>query len=241
MTKSQITTGAKPAAKCTLGVTMVEANLTWFPADFTKGRSWPSRFLGKLLFVVGSPSSAILRTMLLLARQARESASFSASPLVLVGTGTPSSFGGIAPCGSLSGFEFGAGGFGIQGVASRHEAMLSDCSYSSNQFPESPSRLVGHSKLPLQLFSGHSVLAGRHEEDGEEPRLQARGGFVENGSRSRVNLMTTPLAGIAATIFDRMKAIGLAAFRASAASRILNLKHEVEARPVVGELCVELF
>jgi hypothetical protein len=37
-----------------------------------------------------------------------------------------------------------------------------------------------------------------------------------------------------------MKAVCLTAFGASAASRILNLKHEVEARPIVGKLCVEL-
>ena len=103
-----------------------------------------------------------------------------------------------------------------------------------------PRRLVRDAKLALQLFSGHAVLAGTHQEDGKEPTLKAGSGFVKNGSRSRVNLMPTPLARIAATFFDGMKAVCLAAFGTSATSRKLNLKHEVEARPIVGELCVEL-
>jgi len=104
-----------------------------------------------------------------------------------------------------------------------------------------PRRLVRDTKLALKLFSGHAILAARHEENGKEPTLEAGSRFVEDRASGRVNLMPAPLTRIAATFFDGMKAIGLAAFRAGATSRILNLKHEVEARPVVGELCVELF
>lgn len=123
----------------------------------------------------------------------------------------------------------------------RQLRRLAVCHEFTDLMRHTPRRLIRDAKLALKLFSGHAVLAGAHQEDGKEPRLKARSGFVEDRASRGINLMPAPLAGIASTFFDGMKAIGLAALRASAALRILNLKHEVEARPVVRELCVELF
>ena len=103
-----------------------------------------------------------------------------------------------------------------------------------------PRGLVGDAKLALQFLRSDTVLAGRHQEDGKEPRGKRRGRLVEDRASGRVNLLAAICARIAAPSGDVMPRAFLPAVFALATVGPAGFKHKIEAGLIVGELGLEL-
>jgi hypothetical protein len=62
----------------------------------------------------------------------------------------------------------------------------------ADKVSHAPSRFVSDSKFSLQLFSGYSASGADHQIHGVKPQVKGSRGLVEDGSRCRVNVVSTP-------------------------------------------------
>lgn len=106
----------------------------------------------------------------------------------------------------------------------------------ANFMSHAPRRLIGHAKLPFQFLSRNPVPACGHQEDGKEPRNEARSRFVEDCASRGVKLIPAPGTAIRTAFLNRIKAILFPALRASAAIRPPSLEQEIKTGAVIGEL-----
>ena len=103
-----------------------------------------------------------------------------------------------------------------------------------------PRTLVRHAKLALKFLGRYAVLAGRHEEHGEEPRFERSGGLVEDRSSGRINLIPA-FTSVGAALFDGVEVTLHAATLTSRTFRMALRVDVCQAIGVVLELGVELF
>ena len=65
----------------------------------------------------------------------------------------------------------------------------------TNEVRHAPRRFISDAQLSLELLGGDSAAGASHEVHGIEPHVQGRRGFVEDGSRRRVQVVPTSYAG----------------------------------------------
>ena len=106
---------------------------------------------------------------------------------------------------------------------------------------DAPSRLVCHASLPHEFHGRNPVAAGSNQEHGVEPCFEGCGGFVEYCASSGGHLKTTPRAGVAFTVCDRMKTVGFGAFVALSAVRKALIEKVLQAISIRLELLIEVF
>lgn len=104
-----------------------------------------------------------------------------------------------------------------------------------------PCSLVGHPKLALQFFRGHTIAGSGHEKNCKEPRNEAGAGLVKDCASRGVKLETAPRTGIGAAFRQRIEAILFQAFGTLATFWPALLKQKIQTSPIIGELTLEVF
>ena len=110
----------------------------------------------------------------------------------------------------------------------------------TNLVHHAPRGLVRHSDLPLQLKGRHAVLAGGHQVDGMEPRLEAGGALVEHRTGGGVDLEGAH-ASVGPATGNGMETVVLAALGAGQAAVEAGRKDVRQAGGVIGKLTGKVF
>jgi len=110
----------------------------------------------------------------------------------------------------------------------------------ANLMPHAPCGLVGYAKLTLQFLRANPVLAGRHQEHGEEPSAKLCAAFVEDRALAGVNLMTAIGARVATARLNAMEGVSAPASRAETTVRMALVEDVIQARRIIGKLAGEL-
>jgi hypothetical protein len=96
----------------------------------------------------------------------------------------------------------------------------------ANLVEHSPSGLVRHAKLALQLLGRDSASSARHDVHGVEPQMQRRGRLVKDRPRCRVNVVAAGLACPRLTPLRRLVALERPFLVALRTMRVLSVRRE---------------
>ena len=108
----------------------------------------------------------------------------------------------------------------------------------ANLLCDAPSTLIGHSKMPLQLLGGDTVLALTHQENGVEPKCERCRTLVEDCAFGWIGLEATTTR-IRAAVLDGVAHVS-SAFRAFQAVRVSFFENVGETGSVIGEIIMEI-
>ena len=103
---------------------------------------------------------------------------------------------------------------------------------------DTPSALIGNSEVPLQFFSGNTVLTLAHEKDGVKPKRERRSALVEDRSFGGVGLVSAGTS-VRTAILNGVAHVS-SAFRALQAIGISLFENMGEAGSVTGEIIMEI-
>lgn len=103
-----------------------------------------------------------------------------------------------------------------------------------------PSGLVGHAKLPLQLFGRDSMPGGGEQVHGIEPLLKGGMGGLKRGARHGVDMVPTPSALIGRNLLYTAELAVLAAFGAIQRFAVSHRHKVVQTARIVWKLFKEV-
>lgn len=104
-----------------------------------------------------------------------------------------------------------------------------------------PSRLVGHSKLTLELLCRDTAAGGGHQEHGMEPVPERRARLVEYRASEREHLVVAELAVIGRAVLNPIELSYLLALRAVHAVRVAAFEYALKAGIIIRVLLLKVF
>lgn len=104
----------------------------------------------------------------------------------------------------------------------------------------SPSRFVGHAKLPLKLLGGDTMAGGGEQVHGIEPLLEGRAGPLKGRSSHGVYVMAAPCALVGLFLLNARKIPMFSALWAIYLETVTNLHKVIEAAIIVWKTLEEV-
>lgn len=107
----------------------------------------------------------------------------------------------------------------------------------------SPSTLIGfHTKFPLQLTSGDTLLGNHNEVDGVEPHTDVKMGVLKDGSSKdgEMGLAVVAVQILAVVRLVTVDVVDTTAERTHISAVVLNLDDEINGGLLRGETLMEI-
>lgn len=110
----------------------------------------------------------------------------------------------------------------------------------ANLVEHPPSRLVGHTRLPLNLLRGDAAACRCHQVDSVEPSAERSAGLVKDRASRGMDVMAAAIAGIRAATRHAMMLRDAVALLAEHAIRVKVLTEPFKTSVIVGEHLIEV-